>query len=46
MLGTFYKPGLLEMILHGLFKRHSWFMFIGPTDQTIIACRICIAQQE
>jgi len=49
-MNTFYKPGILEMFLHGAFKRHSWFMDkyrdeIGR-DCWTISCRICLEYKE
>ena len=45
-MNTFYRPGLVEMFLHGVFGRHSWFIHqyedAGRTACWTITCRICL----
>ncbi len=49
-MNTFYRPGLVEMFLHGVFGRHSWFMerMLDPRGQVFswsYKCRICQIDQ-
>ncbi len=49
-MNTFYRPGLMEMFLHGVFGRHSWFMerFDNPRSgmpSWSSQCRICLIGQ-
>ena len=49
-MNTFYRPGIIEMILHGLFNRHSWFLDKSTNrmgvDCWTISCRICLEYKE
>ena len=44
-MNTFYRPGIVEMALHGLFGRHSWFQEHynerDGGDVWLVQCRIC-----
>ncbi len=48
-MNTFYRPGILEMVLHGMFGRHSWFANqyqdrLGR-DRLTVSCRICYMEK-
>ena len=44
-MNTFYRPGLVEMLLHGMFRRHSWFLNQYTAHDGLMSrevyCRIC-----
>ncbi len=45
-MNTFYRPGLVEMFLHGTFNRHSWFanQYVDKQNLEVldVMCRICL----
>jgi len=49
-MNTFYRPGVVEMFLHGAFGRHSWFMdrfvpYDSGVERWSYKCRICLIDQ-
>ncbi len=48
-MNTFYRPGLVEMFLHGAFGRHSWFMerfhSVHGRSAWSYKCRICLIDE-
>ena len=49
-MNTFYKPGILEIILHGIWNRHSWFVYhyvdLRNANCAMVECRICYCSKK
>ncbi len=49
-MDTFYRPGIFEILLHGVFGRHSWFFqrYVNRAgkEETMVLCRICYKNKD